>query len=218
MGNGLVLISQNLIDMYNYIVSSLPERVQNFISLFLLVLIIFVYAIFVWKFYRFISKKNIISLDLRQYNRSKHPFLSKIWNYLLYILEYIIILPFFIFFWFGIFTIFLLFLTEDLPINTILLISAMVIGSIRMASYYKEDISKEIAKLLPFTLLAVSMTKSGFFDFQRILAQINQLPSFFNNILDYLIFIVILEIILRIFDILFSKLGINDEEEIIKEE
>lgn len=212
MGEVIETISQAANSFYNYFLSLLPERAQSFISLFFLILIIFLYAVFIWKFYRFISKKNIISLDLRQYNKSQHPVLSKMWNSLLYVLEYIIILPFLIFFWFGVFTLFLIFLTEDLPIQSILIISATIVGAVRMASYYKEDISKEIAKLLPFTLLAVSMTKAGFFNFQRIITNIAQLPAFFNNILNYLIFIIILEIILRAFDLLFFVIGINDED------
>ncbi len=211
-------ISTALTSMYDYLVALLPGRAQNFIGLFLLVLLIFIYAVFIWKFYRFVSKKDILSLDLRQYNRSEHPVLSKIWNSLLYILEYIIILPFLIFFWFGVFTLFLIFLTEDIPTPTILILSATVIGAIRMASYYKEEISKEIAKLLPFTLLAVSMTKAGFFDFQRVISHLTELPAFFSNILTYLIFIILLEILLRAFDLLFTILGINNETPKSKEE
>lgn len=212
MAEEVELIGQATTNIYTHLLSFIPEGAQNFISIFLLVLVILIYSIFVWKFHKSVSKKNVFSLDLHQYNKSEHPFLSKIWGYLLFVLEYIIILPITIFFWFGIFTIFLLFLSEDIPVQTILLISAIIVGAVRMASYYKEELSKEIAKLIPFTLLAVSMTKAGFFDFQRIISNISQLPAFFNNILNYLVFIIILEIILRAFDVLFSRLGINEEE------
>ncbi|MCK5177829.1 MAG: hypothetical protein KAQ92_08955, partial [Candidatus Aenigmarchaeota archaeon] len=36
-----------------------------------------VYAIFIFKFYRFLARKDIIPLNLNQYNRAEHPLLIK---------------------------------------------------------------------------------------------------------------------------------------------
>jgi len=126
-------------------------------------------------------------------------------------------LPFLIFFWFGIFTLFLIFLTEGLDVQTILVISAVIIGAIRMTAYYKEDVSKEVSKLLPFTLLAVSMTKSNFFNFESILGKVSEIPEFYHYIIYYLAFIIVLEIVLRAFDMIISlfhleEVAINDAE------
>lgn len=211
-------ISNFLSDFYNYFLSLLPMWAQNFIGLFFLVLIIVVYSIFIWKFYRFISKKNIIELNLKQYNRSEHPFLSKISGFGLYVIEYIIFMPILIFITFGLFTIFIILLTEEIPTQTLLILSATIIGAIRMTAYYKEEVSMEIAKLLPFTLLAVSMTKTGFFNVGRIINQFAQLPQFFNSIINYLLFIIILEILLRFFEFIFSLFGLTDIEEELEKE
>ncbi len=211
------VVTESINNFYTYFLSLLPAWAQNFLGLFLLVLVILVYAIFIWKFYRFISKKNIISLNLKQYNRSEHAFFSKLFAVFLYIVEYILFLPVVIFVAFAVFTIFLILLTDGIPVATILILSATIIGAIRMAAYYKEDVSKEIAKLLPFTLLAVSMTKVGFFNFERIISNFSQLPQFFNNIVTYLLFIVILEMVLRFFEFIFGLFGINDLEEELAE-
>jgi hypothetical protein len=211
-------ISNFFSDFYTYFVSILPSWAQNFLGIFLLVLVLVVYSIFIWKFYRFISKKNIIELNLKQYNRSEHPFFSKISAFGLYVIEYILFVPAVIFFSFVIFTIFLILLTDEIPLQTLLILSATIIGAIRMTAYYKEDVSKEIAKLIPFTLLAVSMTKSGFFNFERIISNITQLPQFFNHIVSYLIFIVIIEIVLRFFEFIFGLFGLTDMEESSEEE
>lgn len=201
----------NLLDsFYKYFISILPEGIRNFIGLFLLVVVVVVYSIFIWKLHKFISKKNIFSLDLHQYNKAEHPILSKIFAIGYYVLEYVIILPLLIFFWFAVFAIFLILLTKDLPVQTILILSATIIGAIRMTAYYNENLSREIAKLFPLTLLAVAMTESGFFNFERVISQISQLPSFFNNILIYLIFIAIIEIILRFFSFIISLFGLAD--------
>lgn len=211
------VISNTINSFYTYFLSLLPTWAQNFMGLFLLVLLIVIYAIFIWKFYRFISRKNIITLNLKELNKSQNPFWSKTFGIILYIAEYILILPFLIFFWFAIFAIFLIFLTENLSVSAILILSATIIGAIRMTSYYNEDVSKELAKFLPLTLLAVSMTKPNFFNFERILSQISQLPQFFHSIITYLLFIVMIEIILRFFEFLFGLFGLTNLEEELSE-
>ena len=82
-----------------------------------------------------------------------------------------------------------------------------------MSAYYKEDLSSNLAKLLPFTLLAVLISKPDFFNFESLLSQFAQVPSYFSNIITYLLFIIILEIILRSFDLLFTIIGIEEPDE-----
>lgn len=212
-----------LLEAYNSFITTLPLPFQSFISLFLLVLVIFIYSLFIWRFYKFISEKNIFGLDLNKYNTAEKPFLTKLIAGGLYLVEYIIILPFLIFFWFAIFTFFLILLTgEGIEVGTILVISAVVIASIRMASYYKKELAEEIAKILPFTLLAISVLNPNFFSKEfitRITSRLSEIPSFFQDILIYLAFIIILEVILRFFEFLFSLFEIEEiKEEENKEE
>jgi hypothetical protein len=195
---------------YEGFMDLLPEFFQGFINTFLLVLLIVIYAVFIWKFYRFVGTRNLFHLNLNQYNTSKHPGLAKVFAVGFYLLEYVIVLPFIIFFWFSIFTIFLIFLTEEISVSTILVLSVSIIAAIRMTSYipnYGENLAKEIAKLLPFTLLAISLVTPGFFDFERVIGQLSQIPSFFDLILNYLLFIIILEVVLRLFEFVFTILG-----------
>jgi len=205
-------IGTELIQVYNSFLSVLPSSAQQFINFFLIVLLIVIYSVFIWKFYRFIARKNIIALNLNQYNRAQHPAMIKIVAALFYFLEYVLILPFLIFFWFAVFTLFLIFLTEDLSVNAILIISATIIASIRMVSYYSNDLAKDLAKMLPLTLLAIAITKPGFFNIERIINHLGELPEFFNAIAIYLIFIIIIEVILRLFELFFNLLGVGNEE------
>jgi len=205
-------LGPSLLENYNLFISLLPPFFQNFINLLLIVLLVVAFSIFIWKFYRFISTKNIIELNLNQYNKSEHVFFTKLLAGTFYLLEYVIILPFLIFFWFSMFTLFLIFLTDNLEISSLLLISAVIIASIRMTSYYKEDLAKDLAKLVPFTLLAVSILNPKFFSIERIFNQFAELPNFFNEIFVYLIFIIILEMILRFFEFIFSLFGIDEKE------
>jgi len=206
-----------IVSGYQAFVNFLPFWMQDFINLFLISMVIVVYAILIWKFYRFMAKKDLIALNLKKYNRSKHPVLERTVAAGLYILEYLIILPFMVFFWFAAFTVFLILLTEGLEINTILVISATVIVAIRMTAYYKEDVSKEIAKLLPYTLLGVSITKFGAFSFDKILGQVFAIPNFLTHIMSYLFFIFIIEFILRLTETIFMATGVNPEGTQVKE-
>ncbi len=219
-------LGTELMGFYQDFISSLPPIAGNFFNFLILVLLVVVYCIFIWKFYKFIAKKNILGLDLNKYNKSENPLFTKLLAGALYFAEYIIILPFLIFFWFVVFTFFLMFLT-DLDISTLLIVSATIITAVRMTAYYKEDLSKDVAKLLPFTLLAVSILTPNFFNqiseglfVERIFTHFTELPNFFGNIAYYLLFIIIIEIILRFFDFIFSLFGLEEEkiEENQKEE
>ena len=200
-------IIQKIIIDYNSFGSSIPNWVKQFILLFFFVIITVFYAVVIWKFYRFISKKNIIGLNLNQYNNSSNIFLSKFFKVVLYFVEYILILPLLVFFWFSLFSIFLLLLTRDVDLNKILIISAVIVASIRATSYYKEDLSRDLAKLLPFTILGLAITSSNFFSVDKILGSLERLPGLFSDILIYLLFIIFLELVLRFFDILFYSLN-----------
>ena len=211
-----------LIGLYQEFIATLPPFVGNFFNFLILVLLVVVYSIFIWKFYKFISTKNIFGLNLNKYNTSKNPLLTKLFAGAFHFIEYIIILPFLIFFWFAIFTLFLIILTQNQEISQILILSATVIAAIRMTSYYKENLSQEIAKLLPFTLLAISVLNPTSFSntqyIEKIFNHLMQLPSFFSQIIYYLGFIIILEVILRFFDFIFSLFELKDPQEIEEEE
>lgn len=207
--------SLNLISAYSQFLTIFPDYFQSFVNIFLLVLMIVIYSVLVWKFYKFIGKKNIILLNLKKYNTSEHPLIAKLFAGIFYFIENIVILPFIIFIGFAAFASFLILLSSELEIQTILFLSVTIVGAIRMMSYipkYGENIAQEVAKIIPLTLLSVFILNPGFFDFSRIVEQIGKLPLVYTNILIYLSFIIILELILRFFDLIFAALGLHDEE------
>ncbi len=206
-----------ILQIYREFISVLPPFIGSFLNFLILVLSIVLYSLFIWKFYRFISKKDPLGLNLNKYNKSENSLFTKLLAGIFYFIEYILILPFLIFIIFAIFTIFLIVLTQNQNTTQVLMISAIVIAAIRMVSYYKESLSQEIAKLLPLTLLAVSVLDPNLFSetlyLERVFSQINQIPDLTANILSYLGFIIILEIILRFFDFIFSLFGIEEIQE-----
>lgn len=165
-----------------------------------------IYAIVVFNLYRFVARRDIFELNLRQYNRFQHPFLAKTFGTILYIVEYLLFFPLFLMFWFIIFSTILIAITKTQDVQIILLISMALISSIRVTSYYKQALSKDIAKLLPFTLLAIFLIDLGQFSWDQSISLINQIPSYANTIKYYFVFAVSIEFILRIIHTITSSI------------
>ncbi len=172
--------------------------------------VIVVYSVFVFYFYQFLAKKNLIEFNLSQYNKYSNPSIVKFFAFIFYIVEYIILLPVVTFFWFSVLAILILLLSKGIGTATILLISAALVASVRVTSYVNEDLSRDLAKMLPFTLLAIAITTAGFFNIGALLSRISEIPSLFYNIPYYLLFIVAIELIMRFTDFLQSVVQLSD--------
>ena len=217
MAGGVANFSSQITEVYNQLFSILPPWIQSSMNIIFLVVLVVIFCIFIWNIYHIISKKNIFELNLKQYNKASHPVLENFLGVVFYFIEYILIFPFFVILWFLAFTLFLILLTKGLDIQTVLMVSTVIIIAIRATAYYRENLSKELAKLLPFTLLAVAMTEKGFFNFEEIFSRFTQLPSLFGNILGYIAIIVFIEVLLRAFDFIFSLFDLEDVMEIEEE-
>ena len=136
-----------------------------------------VYSIFIFKFYRFIAKKDVFELNLKQYNKSSHPIIRKTFGIFFYLVEYILLFPLFAFFWFAILTGLLSFLSKNSSIQEILLVSVAVVAVVRATAYYKEDLSKDLAKMLPFALLGIFLVDVSFFTITSSSDVLKQLPA-----------------------------------------
>lgn len=157
-----------------------------------------VYSMFIFKFYRFLARKDVFKLDLKRYNKTSFAFLKKIISVIFYLIEYILLFPIFVFFWFTIMVVLFSFLAKNQPVNNILLVSIAVVGAVRITAYYHEDLSKDLAKMLPFALLGIFLIDISYFKFSESLTVIQQIPSHWHTMLYYLLFIILLEFVLRI--------------------
>jgi len=202
----LEIISNSLESLW----ASVPAEYRVLFSLLLYTVFIALYAIFIWKFYKFLASKEIIQLNLKQYNYSSYPGLEKLFAIGLYTIEYLVILPFLVLFWFTILSLFLLMLSKQ-GAEQILLVSAAIIASTRITAYISEDLSKDLAKILPFTVLATFILGENFFDVSSLIEKILQIPLLFNNILIFIIFIFIVEFVLRTFYSISQFFGSSEE-------
>ncbi len=182
---------------YNQVSSIVGE---TYLQLFAFTIGLFIYAVFVWYFYRTLSKRDLFKINLEKYNlpQVKHKTLGKAGSVIAYILKYGFILPVYIFLWFLILSLFLLILSEQFPINNIILTSIIIVSATRVTSYYKEDLAIDVAKLIPFALLAILITNPNFFSMESTVARFSEIPNLWSQIVRFLIFSIALEWILRI--------------------
>lgn len=163
----------------------LSADLYGLMSVLYLVLLIAIYSIFIWHFYRFIAQKDCFKIKER-----KHP---KIIGFL----KYFFIFPFVAFLFFFGFAIIMLFLTKNLSIEGTLSTSFAVILAIRITAYYSEDLSKDLAKMLPFALLGIFLVDPSYFSFQDVIDKAYSIPEFLTLCIQFIIFIILVEWFLR---------------------
>ena len=156
------------------------------------------YAIFVFKFYRFVAARDIFRLDLARYEGLSHRAGRSVLHVVLYIFKYLIVFPVFAFFWFAVLTLILAFLSKGQTFSETLLIALATVSAIRVTSYYKEDLSRDLAKILPFAVLGVFLIDASFFSVKDSLDTLKEARDYTENILYYLLFLIALEFVLRL--------------------
>jgi hypothetical protein len=150
-----------------------------------------IYAVFIFKFYRFVGRRDIFHLRKKEKKGSGlHP--------VLYVLGWIFLYPFFAFVWFIIMSVLLAFLAKEQAVQNILLVSVALITSVRITAYYHEDLSKDLAKMLPFALLGIMLVDITYFSFSASLGMVKQMPALWETMAYYLVFLIVIEFVLRI--------------------
>jgi len=204
--NGL---AGSIMSFYN----SVPGIYQVFLTIFIFSVLIGIYAILVWKFYILLATRDILGLNLRQYIKEENPSWERFFIGLFFFIEYLIITPLIVMVWLIVFSIFILLLSEIANTGHIILVSAASIAAIRLTSYYKMDLSKDLAKMFPLTMLVIFLLNPDFFSVDKVVAKISEIPNLVSYVLVYFVFIVGLEIFLRF---IYSISQIFPKEEKVK--
>ncbi len=154
-------------------------------SVFYLAILIAVYSIIIYTFYRFVARRDCFKPSERKHSKA------------IGFLKYFFLFPFVAVVFFMGFSLMLLFLSRDIGIGVVLSTSFAIVLAIRITSYYTEDLSRDVAKMLPFALLGIFLVSPSFFEWQDIVDKINSLPEFINIAIQFIIFIIIVEWVLR---------------------
>lgn len=190
------------------------EEVYNrVVPLALFLLGVVFYSVFIFKMYRFIASRDIFE-EGGKYDNFKEKLKAEkdkggIINTILNIIGYLLLFPFIVFLFFIFFFLLLIFLSKNPNINTVMLIAMAIVGAIRVTSYYSEDLSKDLAKLLPLALLGVYIVDISHFSYLDSLGFL--LGALFSVelwilLIYYLVFIIALEFVLRILYFFYSHL------------
>ena len=157
-----------------------------------------VYAIFIFKFYRFVAARDMFGLDLSRYEESRYRLVRRVLSVVMYVVKYLIVFPAFAFFWFAVLTLILTFLSKDRAFADVLLIALATVSAIRVTAYYSEDLSRDLAKILPFAVLGIFLIDASFFEIRESLSALERASDHRETILYYLLFLVMLEFALRL--------------------
>lgn len=180
------------------ILSKIPVELGTLFFIIFHALTIVSYVLFAFTSSKYLARKNIFGLNLNQYNKSNHPLLSKMYGLFLYTLEYLIILPAFIILWFYLLAAFLSLFLAGTSASLILLMAATLTVSIRILTYINEGMAHDVSKVVLLVFIAFSIISPQFSDINATISVISQIPSILNHILYYLIFVLLLEFLMRI--------------------
>ena len=177
---------------------SLNEALQLLEPAIIFTVGVAIYAILIFNLYRFMSRKNIFALDFSRFEKRSHPVFRKILHLIFYIAKYLLIFPLFAFFWFGVLVVMVAFLSKTSEVEDLLLIAMAVLTAVRVTSYYTEDLSRDIAKMLPFALLGIFLINLSYFDINTSTELLNRVATEWESIFYYWVFVVLLEFVLRV--------------------
>ena len=77
------------------------------------------YAFFLFKFYHFLAKKDILEFDSQQYGKGNYPALDRDLGFFLYFLQVLVLFPIIVFFWFAVLIVFIIFLSKSQGVENI---------------------------------------------------------------------------------------------------
>jgi len=193
-------------DLLNSSIFSEDSRIWVFL---LFIIGIAIYALFVWYFYRFISKRDLLPKFF--YPVSKGQNVSKV-KFVGYAAVYMGTFPTIILAWFMVLSFFVFFISKQMPFEIALFISMTIIGVVRILAYYREDAAKEVAKMIPYALLsfflttAVVFAEPNFFTDKELGLIPIKIAEHFTEILTALAVITIFEFSFRIIFIIKRKI------------
>jgi hypothetical protein len=175
----------------------------------LITAIIFLYGFLIFKFYKYLARRDLVKLKL---DSNSHISL----RIFLYILNQIVVVPALIFFWFLVMACVLLFMSNS-SAAYIMLVSMATIAAIRITSYYRQDLSEELAKLLPLTLFVIFIIEIEFTSLLGKIEVVRDMLGMLDKLVFYLLFAVLIELILRVQQIIKDVIKISDHNRQILE-
>ncbi len=176
-----------------------PEDGKGF-EFFLFIIGIAIYSLFVWYFYRFISRRDLLPKSLLPVTHDRN--ISKV-KTVGYVAAYAVSFPTIIFIWFTVLSFFVFLIAKDMPFNVAIFVSMAIIGVVRILSYYREEAAKEVAKMIPYAILSFLLTSAALYADPNFFTekQFSSIPNLFveniEGIMAALIIVTVFEFTFR---------------------
>ncbi len=162
------------------------------------IIAIAVYSGFVFMFYRILAKKDLLTLDLSKYADDFGGKVKKYLRSVLFVVQYIVVVPILIAFWTLVLAVILTLLSDSSDHARNALIATSVVGAVRILAYWTEDLSRDVAKMLPFAVLGVYLVSSTSVQWSEFETLLKSLPELAKSFFSSLVLLAILETLLRI--------------------
>ena len=162
------------------------------------IIAIAVYSGFVFMFYRILAKKDLLTLDLSKYADDFGGKVKKYLRSVLFVIQYVVVVQVLIAFWTLVLAVILTLLSDSTDHARNALIATSVVGAVRILAYWTEELSRDVAKMLPFAVLGVYLVSSTSVQWSEFLELLESLPELAKSFFSSLMLLAILETLLRI--------------------
>lgn len=184
MAFGFEIGVDNLIGKFS-IEKILSGDLSLFTWLFSIIIMIALYSVIIYHFYRYIARRDCFKKSDKKHSKAAG------------VLKYMFVFPVIAMLFFIGFSMILIFLTNTIDISQVLYTAFVLVLAIRITAYYTEDLSKDVAKMLPFAILGIFLVDSSYFSIESVADRINLLPDYINLIIQFLLLIIFTEWIFR---------------------
>lgn len=181
--------------------------------------VIVVYLVFIFEFYRFVARRDIFKLRFRRYARGvigrSIESVGNLVRIVLYVVEYLVVYPVLTIVWYVFYLLLVVLLAPGIDVRVLLVTAMAIVTAIRVTAYYSQNLSQDLAKMLPLGILgALILEDSPALPSEIPVDVVLSVAAQWETILLYLLFLVLLEFVLRIGQVLATqRLQTSDPED-----
>ena len=162
-----------------------------------IIVAIVMYSGLVFRFYRLLARRTMISIDTTTDKEGLIGWLSRQNKRLIFIILYVVLTPTLIGFWALVLSAILVILNGGQQLSSVAELAVAVVGAIRITSYFSENLAQDLSKMLPFAVLGVFLA-DGSLDLSGLDLLWEEGNDLVITFLTLVISLSILETILRI--------------------
>ena len=173
------------------------SQVDEMAKTAVIIVAIVMYSGLVFRFYRLLARRTMISIDTTTDKEGFIGWLSRQNKRLIFIILYAVLTPTLIGFWALVLSAILVILNGGQQLSSVAELAVAVVGAIRITSYFSENLAQDLSKMLPFAVLGVFLA-DGSLDLSGLDLLREEGNDLVITFLTLVISLSILETILRI--------------------